>query len=619
MKSPDFHSLSVNNSSTEGGRIEARSFTQGASEKHVISENEHVELVLKSIEDSHVDITQHEQDWVNVIMAFATDFGEAGREYAHRVSRFYPQYSPKEVDEKFDWCLTHNKGKIHVATFIQIAKDYGVNVSLPKDLMPADPQKSPKKLGRPKKEEKEPPMVLAKKMLDECAEWKFNVFTEQTLYLMKGEENERWQALDDREFNTFYTRVKSSGIRINKTDFESVIKSKDLSLSYNPAVEYLDKLPPYDPEATYVPIIEGAKDAIDDFFMHLKFKDPNKQAFYLKMGRKWFLNMVALMAGVIDENQFMIVLVGTQNAGKSHFCKNILPPELIEYFRLITPDTIMDKDLSIALSENIVILFDEITFKGNANTMKAFISAGTTKVRRSYDRNAKNRKRLASIVGTSNDKQYLPDNTGDRRYLSMEVVGTYNFIDYPLPYEQAYAEAYYLIHLPDFRSYLTQEEVSEISDNNMEFAAPNACRECILKYFRIPNGDERGQYLTPTEIKEVILSGTRLSSMDLPLNSIGKAMNYLGFQCIRPKGRVKYLVMKYETGEYDKISADESEEYLNELQAQSSTPEVLSDNDGGFSVASDVAPAHTPDDSSIFSQDMLDELYSKEEGDEDVE
>ena len=74
-----------------------------------MSVREHVELVVSRIEADEIDITFHEQDWVNVILSLTTALGEEGRPFAHRVSRFYPRYNPSEVNEKFDCCLSNTK------------------------------------------------------------------------------------------------------------------------------------------------------------------------------------------------------------------------------------------------------------------------------------------------------------------------------------------------------------------------------------------------------------------------------------------------------------------------------------------------------------------------------
>ena len=522
-----------------------------------MSVREHVELVVSRIEADETDITVHEQDWVNIILSLATALGEEGRPFAHRVSRFYPRYNPSEVNEKFDWCLNHTQRKMGIGTFMQIAKDYDIDVSMPPGRYPEDvnskqqsaiKKQETRKRGRPRKSrdnDEETPFIQAMHKLEEIADYRYNVINEQVEYLPKDGDGTQWFELDDREFNTLYTRIKSASIRVNKTDFESMIRSKDISAPYNPIMDYLNSLPAYDPAS------HQGDSAIDDLFNHLVPEDKEKQPFLLKYGRKFFLNMVALMAGRNEDNQLMLVLVGKQNAGKSHFCKHLVPPQLKEFFRTVLPnDDLKDKDLNLALSSNVLILFDEFVHHGRANQMKAFVSAGSTQIRRAYDRSAKNRVRRASIVATGNEKEYLSDLSGDRRYISIEVKSTVNFDEHPIRYDEAYAEALYLIQQPDYRPSLTKEEVEEISDNNKDFAEPNQCEESILRFFRKPLDGETGSWYSASDIRDTILHKSQISSSELLLRDVGQSLKALGFYWTRPQNKTRYLAVEITEQEY---------------------------------------------------------------------
>ena len=63
------------------------------------------ERALKIIEANEWDITADEGRWYAILSACAYDLGEAGREYAHRLSRFYAGYSAEETDQKFNHVL----------------------------------------------------------------------------------------------------------------------------------------------------------------------------------------------------------------------------------------------------------------------------------------------------------------------------------------------------------------------------------------------------------------------------------------------------------------------------------------------------------------------------------
>lgn len=53
---------------------------------------EDVECVVREIEQRAIDIASSYKDWVELGFALVDGLGENGREYYHRISRFYPAY-----------------------------------------------------------------------------------------------------------------------------------------------------------------------------------------------------------------------------------------------------------------------------------------------------------------------------------------------------------------------------------------------------------------------------------------------------------------------------------------------------------------------------------------------
>lgn len=81
-----------------------------------------VEAVIKSCEANRWDITADYADWVRVLSALASTFGEAGRDYAHRISALYPGYSQEQTDAKYSNLLQHPEYKTQIGTFFYIAR-----------------------------------------------------------------------------------------------------------------------------------------------------------------------------------------------------------------------------------------------------------------------------------------------------------------------------------------------------------------------------------------------------------------------------------------------------------------------------------------------------------------
>ncbi len=87
-----------------------------------------VEIVVRRIEASRIDLTMNYEDWIKLGFAFASEFGEAGRGYFHRVSRFYSGYDLERTDRQFDKCARAQKTGTTIRTFFAAARDAGVNV-----------------------------------------------------------------------------------------------------------------------------------------------------------------------------------------------------------------------------------------------------------------------------------------------------------------------------------------------------------------------------------------------------------------------------------------------------------------------------------------------------------
>ncbi len=89
-----------------------------------------VEEIISRIEAKQLDIANAYSDWRDIGFAFATEFGEAGREYFHRISRFYSDYSAGECDKQFDKCLKARGTGVTLKTFFHMAKTAGVNIAV---------------------------------------------------------------------------------------------------------------------------------------------------------------------------------------------------------------------------------------------------------------------------------------------------------------------------------------------------------------------------------------------------------------------------------------------------------------------------------------------------------
>jgi|SRR5690554_3315 len=99
---------------------------ENESEENTDSE---VEIVIKNIEEKSVDITSIYDDWISIGFAFSDEFGEAGRELFHRVSKFHSEYDTAECDEQYTKCLNSKGQGVSLKSFFYLAKQAGVPIN----------------------------------------------------------------------------------------------------------------------------------------------------------------------------------------------------------------------------------------------------------------------------------------------------------------------------------------------------------------------------------------------------------------------------------------------------------------------------------------------------------
>ena len=96
-----------------------------------IDTSNEIETITQRIEAASVDIAPNYADWRNLGFALADALGESGRNYYHRLSRFYPSYSQSETDKQYSACLASHGHGVTIKTLYHLTKSAGLSVSIP--------------------------------------------------------------------------------------------------------------------------------------------------------------------------------------------------------------------------------------------------------------------------------------------------------------------------------------------------------------------------------------------------------------------------------------------------------------------------------------------------------
>ncbi len=93
----------------------------------IVSYNQ-FENYLQQIEYTGTDITQGYDNWRNIGFALADEFGEMGRDYFHRISKFNSAYDYKECDVQYSSCLKAKGTGVTMATVYYLAQQNNIKI-----------------------------------------------------------------------------------------------------------------------------------------------------------------------------------------------------------------------------------------------------------------------------------------------------------------------------------------------------------------------------------------------------------------------------------------------------------------------------------------------------------
>ena len=356
-------------------------------------------------------------------------------------------------------------------------------------------------------------------------DFRFNVLTEQTEYSPKGQVN--FKLADQRALNTLCIEARAAGINCWDKDVSRLLCSQKIA-DFHPFTYYMDNLPEWDGTDRVTELARRVSDT----------------SLWLNGFHRWMLAMAAQWMKLDSQcaNAVAPLLVSTeQGRCKSTFCSRLLPEEL-QAFYIDKFDITSVSGCEQKLSLFGLINMDEFDRYGirSMATLKNLMQLRKLTFRKSHRSYYSQLPRIASFIGTSNQKELLTDTTGSRRFLCVEVKQKIDCsgIDHTQLYAQLKAEL-----LSGERYWFTSEEEKEIQENNRAFYKQSPVQEIFHKCFRLPADKKEGRLMTATEIFcrlqkkfPAALRGSNASQM-------GKVLQSLGVQRTHTRQGNAYLVV----------------------------------------------------------------------------
>jgi len=489
-----------------------------------------IEKVVQQIEANQIDITTLYKDWLNVGFALIDALGEGGREYFHRISKFYPTYDYTLCNDQFDKCLKSNNSGITAKSFFGIAKDHGLDIS-PVESYDLSEYKTENKsedkiASELKKKRKKNHIDVIEAFLNNRYGLRYNVVTANLEVKKTG--TLHFEPITDYIENSILREMLKNNLRCSISKLRNILFS-DFCRMYNPFEEYFNNLPPWDGDTDHILKLSQTITTTNDELWQYCFK-------------KWLVAVVtsALVKNVV--NQTAIIFSGPQGIGKTTWMVNLCPPSLSSYLfsGTINPT---NKDTLIHLSECLYINMDELENMNRTEigTLKEIITNTSIRIRRPYGHNNENMVRRASFMGSVNTSQFLNDSTGSRRFLCFEVTE----IDYKHPVDMAkvYSQALHLFN-QGFVYWFEKADIEMITLNNEQFQIRTSEEELLLTYFEpVPLSDAHTFY-SATQILAKIANYAKINVTNGAAISMGRALKKHGFEKTKKGGIYAWAVIE---------------------------------------------------------------------------
>jgi predicted P-loop ATPase len=330
--------------------------------------------------------------------------------------------------------------------------------------------------------------------------------------------NGGFETMDDSEFNNLIRFLSDEGLNISHKKLETSLFS-DFTPKYDPIQLYFEALPEWNHQIDYIKELSSYVIAKNQEWFELMF-------------RKMLVRAIACSLG-ITENKHCFVLFGGQHNGKTHFLRYLCPPALKNYRK---ENFKTDKDGILALGQNFLIILDELDRlkKEDSESLKAVFSMDVTKERLPFGKMPMKFKRIANFVGTTNKKEILSDETGNIRWLIMEIMAIRHDDGGPNGYskiniDNVWSQAYFLLK-EGYPYKLTKENFVDSEANNELFRHVSVEKELLVQYFLLPqqNNKEKVKLMTSTNI---LMTLQKLSTFNnLKLSNLRKALRELGYE-----------------------------------------------------------------------------------------
>ena len=337
-----------------------------------------------------------------------------------------------------------------------------------------------------------------------------------------------WREMNSIDINNIVCQcAQECQANISSSDVMTVLKS-DLVPKVHPLRDYVESLKPYTPDQP---------DWIDMVARQVKVKPSGEEArgeeLWRECFKRWFVAMVTSWMKDEVVNHTCLILVGRQGCFKSSFLESLIPPHLRGYSCKMPISSQLSKDERLRIAEFGMINLDELDCLSarEMSMLKSLMTATDVNERAAYAYTKERRMRLASFCGSTNNREFLSDLSGSRRWLPFEVESIQNPFHTTLPYDLMYAQAKYLAESGTFTYWFDSDEIAILEQHNEEFRSRAGEEELLPILFDVP-AEGKGEFMTSAQIREKLVSFGGIKK-PMALNTLGILLSKAGYKTVR--------------------------------------------------------------------------------------
>lgn len=348
-------------------------------------------------------------------------------------------------------------------------------------------------------------------------EFRHNIVRDLYEYQRKGSDNP-WKLIDKRQLNSINCRIQDEGEIFVLSSYVKQRIESELAVDYHPVRAYLNKV-----RGQW----DGKTDYIADFARRISSSD-----YCQRMVRIWLRAVVTQWLGADKQhaNAVMLLLISPQQGlGKSTLFTSMLPTEIADYytddFKINAKGNAYRKMVEFA-----IVSLDEFEKIGRKQMpeLKSMMQTLKPSFIGAYKKNFNQLPRIASFVGTTNERHVLTDHTGSRRFLILEPDGIINVES--IDHDQLYAQVLHEIEDEKQPHWFSKDDEAEMEKHNKDYYVLTDVERLFLRYFSIPEREGEGAFMSGPEIMQELEKHSQKTMAGVTANAFGRSMTRLGLR-----------------------------------------------------------------------------------------